>query len=187
MMSAPRRLLLRFRRRNRIRSLLLVLSLSLLGAACATPRTVAVGKPLAVDLAGLEGGSEIAPGMKGRVVMVEVWASWCRPCSQSLPFLEQLGREFGPQGLSVVGINTDEDPAAAERFLAKHGVSVPTVRDPGARQVGRSFAVRKLPTLLLVDRDGVIRYTHEGFQAGDRPHIRRNVEGLLSGNPKAER
>lgn len=167
--------------RIQLRPLLLALSLSLLAAACATPRAATVGKPLPIDFTTLEGGSTIGEEMKGQVVLVEVWASWCRPCSQSLPFLEELGRELGPQGLFVVGINTDADPAAAERFLARHDVNVPYVRDPGARQVVQSFPLRKLPTLLLVDRDGAVRYTHEGFLSGDRPHIRRMVEGLLAG------
>lgn len=164
-------------------SLVLLFLASSFALGCVTPRTVAVGQPLSVDLASLEGGTPVVEGTKGRVVLVEVWASWCRPCHQSLPFLEELGRELGPQGLSVVGINTDEDPQAAERFLERLGIAIASVRDPGARHVSRRFAVRKLPTLLLVDRDGIIRYTHEGFQSGDRPHIRRAVEGLLAAEP----
>lgn len=155
------------------------LGLFFIAGACATPRTLAVGEPLAVDLVALEGGKDVAESLRGRVVLVEVWASWCRPCSDSLPFLQELGKELGPRGLSVVGINTDEDPAAAERFLSRHGLAIPTVRDPGARLVSERFAVRKLPTLLLVDRDGIIRYTHEGFLPRDGVQVRRAVESLL--------
>jgi thiol-disulfide isomerase/thioredoxin len=117
--------------------------------------------------------------LRGKVLWVDFWASWCGPCAESLPFLDELDREFRAQGLEVVGINVDEDPDAARDFLERHPVGFRQAFD-ASRRCPRDFDVPGMPASFLVDRQGVIRHVHLGFRGGDAERIRGLVRSLLA-------
>jgi peroxiredoxin len=119
------------------------------------------GKP-APDFT-LEVLSEQTPGnrlalsdLRGQVVVLDFWASWCGPCRQQAPIIESVYRKFEAKGLRVVGINTSDQPKPALQFLATAGLTYPSVVDTTGL-VSRAFGADQLPTLVLIDREGVVR------------------------------
>lgn len=116
--------------------------------------------------------------LRGRVVYVDFWASWCVPCRQSMPVLDGMARRFGPRGLTVIGVNKDVTVAEAERFLRRVPVGFPLVGDADDA-IARSFGVKAMPSGYLLDRAGVVRHVHRGFDAGTAAALEREIEGLL--------
>jgi DsbE subfamily thiol:disulfide oxidoreductase len=114
----------------------------------------------------------------GQVTLVDFWASWCGPCAKSFPFLNELSHVHGNHGLTVVGINMDEQRKDASRFLARHPVEFKVVADADA-QCAKAFGVKAMPSSYLVDRNGIVRHIHRGFRQGDSKAIRQIVEQLL--------
>ena len=125
---------------------------------------------------GLEGK---LPDLKGKVVYLDFWASWCGPCKASFPVLDRWQRTLGPKGLIVVGISVDEGAAAAEKFVRAAGIAFPTLRD-GAHKLVAAADVSAMPTSFLIDRKGVIRVVHHGFRNGDEAALSAQIEALLA-------
>lgn len=114
----------------------------------------------------------------GRVVYLDFWASWCPPCLEAMPKLEELREEFSRQDFEVVAVNVDRDPRRAARLLEKYGVGYASASDPEGRLPER-FGIATMPTSFLIDRRGVVRYVHEGFRRGDIPQLRRRIQDLV--------
>jgi cytochrome c biogenesis protein CcmG/thiol:disulfide interchange protein DsbE len=138
-----------------------VLFAILLAACASAPRTdtaaPVAGTP-APALAGpaLDGAALDLAALRGRVVLVDFWASWCEPCRRELPELEALHKQYNAAGLTVIGVNIDEERAVVDAFLRDQvPVSFPIVHDPKQALADR-WAPPKMPTLYLVDRDGNI-------------------------------
>lgn len=132
---------------------------------------------------GLDGsGAFDLAGRTGKVVYIDFWASWCGPCAESFPFLDQLHNDLKSRGFEVLGVNLDENPADAQTFLRKRPVGFTLASDPGGH-CPRVYGVQAMPSSYLVDRQGVIREVHRGFKAGDKKAIRDQVLLLLGGSP----
>ncbi len=131
-------------------------------------------------LNGLPAGSLQA--LKGEVVYVDFWASWCPPCIQSFPFLSGLQQDYGAQGLRVVGVNLDEKVADAEKFLSDYPAGFTIVADR-SKQCAKDFDVIAMPSSYLIDREGIVRYIHRGFRPGETKELRLIVEQLLDHRP----
>lgn len=116
--------------------------------------------------------------LRGKVVLVDFWASWCGPCRQEMPFLERLHDEYADQGLVVVAVNIDNDESNMRRFLRRTPVSFRVVHD-GRRRVADRYDPPSMPSSYLIDERGVVRYVHEGFRASDARAIERQVKRLL--------
>lgn len=116
--------------------------------------------------------------LQGEVLYVDFWASWCPPCRESIPFLNELYRDFSDQGLHILGVNLNEKLSDAKKFLAIFPASFHIMLDPD-RKCARAFDVRAMPSSYLIDRSGVIRHIHLGFRSGDRKEIRAWVKKLL--------
>ena len=116
--------------------------------------------------------------LRGKVVYVDVWASWCPPCRVSLPILQTWQERYAPRGFSVFGINVDRDKTAALRALTAAGATYPGVREvPG--ETLEALGVRIMPQAFLLDRDGRVRYVHHGFSLDERAALEREIETLL--------
>jgi len=116
--------------------------------------------------------------LRGDVVYVDFWASWCVPCRQSMPALEALFRKYQDRGFRVVGVNKDVATDDALRFLKRVNVSFPLVADTDDA-VAKAFDVQAMPSGYLVDRKGVVRYVHRGFTADTAVELRTEIESLL--------
>ncbi len=167
------------------RLLLAAASSALLAAGCATPRQGLRSSPLVgqtVEIAAADlGGREVrVPQGGGQVRIVDFWATWCDPCREQLPFLDRLAAEYGPQGLSVYGVSFDEDRAALERFLEHTPVSFEILWDKGGTGLADKLEVTRLPTTLVVDRRGVVRDVHLGYDRGEEGKIEASVRRLLA-------
>lgn len=115
----------------------------------------------------------------GQVVYVDFWASWCGPCRQSFPFMNQLQSTLGDKGLTVVAINLDEEATDAQTFLASHAASFKVAS--GANQAcASSFHVEAMPSSYLIDRAGKVRYIHHGFRAGDAELLQGLAASLVA-------
>lgn len=126
----------------------------------------------------LGGGKLSLSDLKGRVVYVDFWASWCGPCRKSFPALDQLRAELSAQGFEVYAINLDEKVADTEAFLKKFPVKFPLLHD-AAGKTAEQFGVMGMPTAYLLDQQGVIRKVHQGFKNKDIAKIRSEVLSLL--------
>jgi len=116
--------------------------------------------------------------LRGKVVYLDFWASWCGPCRVSFPQLEQLRHELGPDGFEVLAINVDEEEADARQFLADVPVSYPVVRD-GEGITPQTYGILGMPTGYLIDRQGVVREIHQGFRKSDGDKLRTAIIALL--------
>lgn len=126
-----------------------------------------------------EGGAPVTmAGLRGSVVYVDFWASWCVPCRLSMPALDEIYRRNRARGFAVVGVNKDAAPADAQRFLARVPVSFSLVRDP-SDAAAKGFDVKAMPSGYLVDRKGVVRQVHRGFTAETRAALEKEIDSLL--------
>lgn len=99
---------------------------------------------------------------RGRVVVVDFWASWCEPCRASFPWLNSLQQRYETRGLVVVTVNLDENQADAKRFLQENPSVLPVIDDP-AGEIAKKYQLLAMPTSLIFDRQGVLRFRHNGF------------------------
>jgi peroxiredoxin len=115
---------------------------------------------------------------RGDVVYLTFWASWCIPCRQEMPYLAQLWERHRESGLQVIGINVEEDEAAARQFAAEHELPFPLARDPD-RVISKLYRVPGFPTHYIIDRRGRIRFSGLGFNLADVAAVSQEVETLL--------
>ena len=124
---------------------------------------------------GLEGA---LPNLKGKVVYLDFWASWCGPCKVSFPVLNKWHSELGAKGFTVLAVSVDENAADMHDFLTKTHVSFPVVRDAGHKLVAAAN-VSSMPTAFLIDRAGTIRQVHNGFRKTDEAPLAEQINALL--------
>ena len=116
---------------------------------------------------------------KGKVVLIDFWATWCPPCKKSMPFLNGLRNERLKDGFEIIAINVDEDSDEATRFLASNPVDYTMAFDPKG-DCPAKFDVKAMPSSYLIDRTGKIRKVHLGFRDEDQAMIRDQVTALLA-------
>ncbi|HET7730916.1 MAG TPA: TlpA disulfide reductase family protein [Usitatibacter sp.] len=120
--------------------------------------------------------------LRGKVVYVDFWASWCVPCRASMPVVDELHRRLGPRGFTAVGINKDDRVLDAQRFLKRVPVTFPLAADTQDAVV-KAFSVTAMPSGYLVDRKGIVRKVHRGYTAETAKQLEREVEELLKEAP----
>jgi thiol-disulfide isomerase/thioredoxin len=140
---------------------------------------VGPGRPApGVELPTGDGHSLSLASLKGRVVLVDFWASWCGPCAAAFPALDELYQEYRARGLEVVAVNLDEQRRDADRFLAGRPHAMTVLFDPQGRSA-KAFGLEAMPTSFLLGRDGGIRFVHTGYSPGSLEAYRREIEQLL--------
>lgn len=115
----------------------------------------------------------------GKVVYVDFWASWCGPCLQSMPFMEQMANDFKSKGFEVVTVNLDEEREAADLFLKQHPVKLRSARDAEGN-CALDYGVQAMPSSYLVDREGIVREIFMGFNPEESSKVREKVQSLLA-------
>jgi cytochrome c biogenesis protein CcmG, thiol:disulfide interchange protein DsbE len=117
--------------------------------------------------------------LRGRVVYLDFWASWCGPCKQSFPWMNALQQRYGAQGLQVVAVNLDERNEDARRFLAKVPAQFRVAFD-GAGDTPKRYAILGMPTSVLIGADGRVLKVHAGFNADDTAALESAIQQALA-------
>ena len=115
---------------------------------------------------------------RGEVIMINFWASWCGPCRQEMPILEELQQRYSKAGFTVLGVNVEPDPADAKKLLKDVSVSFPILYDTES-VVSKLYDVEAMPTTVIVDRDGNMRYLHRGYKPGFENEYRQQIKELI--------
>ncbi|MBE7417138.1 MAG: TlpA family protein disulfide reductase [Ideonella sp.] len=156
---------------------------AVLGLAAAS--LCAVAKPLSpasvapdFTLRTLEGRNLRLGEQRGRVVLVNFWATWCGPCRQEMPHLNKLYEKYKASGFMLLGVNVDDDTQQAAGVASKLGVTFPVLPDLDKR-VSRQYDLSAMPSTVLIDRDGRVRYLHRGYQSGYENTYERQIRELL--------
>ena len=116
--------------------------------------------------------------LRGQVVMVNFWASWCAPCRVEMPHLNKLSDKYRASGFTLLGVNVDDDPRNATSAAAKMGLTFPVLLDADKRVV-KMYDVATMPSTVLIDRDGRMRYLHRGYREGYEETYDKQVRELL--------
>ena len=131
----------------------------------------------ALELEG-PGGPVSLAALRGRVVYLDFWASWCPPCRQSFPWMDEQLARHGAAGMVVVAVNLDRQRAAAEQFLRAVPSRATIAFDP-AGDTPRRFGARAMPSSFVIGRDGRVRLQHDGFREEDRVPLEAAITQAL--------
>jgi len=115
---------------------------------------------------------------RGRVVMVNFWATWCGPCRQEMPHLDRLYQKYKSSGFVLLGVNVDDDARKAADVAAKLGVTFPMLLDTD-KAVSKLYDLSTMPSTVIIDRDGKVRYFHRGYLAGYEDNYDKQIRELL--------
>lgn len=116
--------------------------------------------------------------LRGKVVYVDFWASWCGPCRQSFPWMNSMLEKYRSQGLVIVAVDLDKTRDAAGEFLYAFSPKFTVAFDP-AGKTAEAYRVEAMPSSFLVDRDGKIVYTHEGFESSKAATLEQKIRESL--------
>ena len=132
------------------------------------------------DLTSFSLEGKLPEDLKGKVVLVDFWASWCGPCKDSFPVMEELQTRFGKKGLVVLAVNLDEDKETMNDFLKKHPVTFTVVRDAKKKLV-RTVNIKSMPSSFVLTPDGKVASVHKGFHGQEtRAQYFKEIEELIA-------
>ncbi len=129
------------------------------------------------SLTTLKGEKLSLSSLAGQVVLIDFWAQWCEPCKHELPELDKLQKEYAQKGVRILAINIDKQRDNADKLVRMLGLSIDVPLDP-AGSVAATYDLPKMPTSYLVDKKGVVRFVHEGFENGDVARFKKELDEL---------
>jgi len=137
-------------------------------------------KSLAIDftLKAASGENIRLEEMRGDVILINFWASWCGPCRQEMPYLDDLQKDFSNLGFTVLGINVEQDSGSAKAFIDELKVSFPVLFD-NKQLVSQLYKVDSMPMTVMIDRNGFSRLVHRGYVEGDEVAYRTIIKELI--------
>ncbi|MGB5624349.1 MAG: TlpA disulfide reductase family protein [Woeseiaceae bacterium] len=115
---------------------------------------------------------------RGDVVMINFWATWCGPCRQEMPLLDELYTRYQRVGFNLLGVNIDDDSGRAMKMIEELGVNFPVLFD-ARKEVSKLYSVEAMPVTVLVDREGNVRHVHHGYKPGYEDKYLDQVRSLL--------
>jgi cytochrome c biogenesis protein CcmG, thiol:disulfide interchange protein DsbE len=140
---------------------------------------LAVGESApAFELPGNSGSVTLA-SLKGKVVYVDFWASWCGPCKQSFPWLNEMQTKYGAKGFQVVGINVDAKTSDAKAFLTEVPAQF-TVAFDDKGVTPKQFGIKGMPSSVLLDGNGKVISQHTGFRDADKAQLEQSIQKALA-------
>ena len=136
------------------------------------------GSAPAFSLQSRTGDTVALQDLEVQVVMVDFWATWCGPCREEMPHLEALYQRYSSLGFTLLGVNVEEDSSGADEFLSETPVSFPILFDP-QNHVSELYDVVAMPSTVLIDRAGNMRFIHHGYKAGYENDYQTQIRALL--------
>ena len=149
-------------------------------------RAVAVGD-VAPDISATANDGKAArlADLRGKTVWLDFWASWCGPCRQSFPWMNAMHDKYGGSGLAIVAVNVDKKRADADRFLAQVPARFPLAFDPEGTTPS-AYAIKAMPTSILIGRDGRVLAVHNGFRNEEREALEASIASSLGRAPSSK-
>lgn len=117
--------------------------------------------------------------LKGQVVMINFWATWCGPCRKEMPQLEALYERYGDLGFTLLGVNVEDNPKGAQKWLEETPVSFNVLFDT-TNKVSKLYDVVAMPSTVILDKTGKVRYVHKGYQPGYENQYQSEIRTLLT-------
>lgn len=150
-------------------------------ALSAAAHAVESGNPAPdFELAGASGAVKLS-NYRGKLVYLDFWASWCGPCRQSFPWMNEMQAKYGAQGLQIVGVNVDAKEKDARDFLVEMPASFAIAFDPRG-ETPRTYRIKGMPTSVLIDAEGKVIFEHAGFNANDKAEVENRIKAALKGS-----
>ncbi len=131
-----------------------------------------------IALSSIDGKNIRLKELRGQVVLVNFWASWCGPCRQEMPLLEDMYKKYSKLGFTILGVNVEQDNSKAKAYLRDVTVTFPILLDP-QNIASKLYNVEAMPTTAIVDRNGKIRYVHLGYKAGYEETYKKQIKELV--------
>jgi peroxiredoxin len=157
----------------------LVAALALaLGANVAAPAIAPLATAPDFTLHTMNGPNLRLQEQRGRVVMVNFWATWCGPCRQEMPQLDRLYQKYHAAGFVLLGVNVDDDQRKAAEVAGKLGVTFPVLLDTD-KTVSKLYELSTMPSTVIIDREGKVRYVHRGYLSGYEDNYEKQIRELL--------
>jgi thiol-disulfide isomerase/thioredoxin len=157
-------------------SVLLFVVMLVFSIGCTKKDQPAAGSAPNFTLEDIAGNAVNLADLKGKVVMLDFWATWCPPCRASIPGLERLHRTYGPKGLVILAISLDQgDWDSVKSFLTEYGITYTVLK--GTEEVSDRYLVRSIPMIVMVDREGSIRKRLIGY--GVEEEVEKEIKALL--------
>ena len=155
-----------------------VFALTVLVASFAWAETVSGPAP-AFALQSNSGQQVSLAALKGKVVMVNFWATWCVPCRQEMPHLQALYERYNSLGFELLAVNVEKNNSdGARKWLQETPVTFPVLFDP-ENQVTKLYKVQTMPSTVIIGRDGTMRFMHNGYKPGYENDYQTQVRALL--------
>jgi peroxiredoxin len=155
-----------------------LLTAALLTACAGTALAISTGPAPDFTLKTMDGPNLRLQEQRGRVVMVNFWATWCGPCRQEMPQLNKLYEKYRGSGFVLLGVNVDDDTRNAASVAGKLGVKFPVLLDTD-KAVSKRYELATMPSTVIIDRDGKVRYVHRGYRDGFEDLYEKQIRELL--------
>lgn len=162
-----------------LKPLLLACAVGFSGLASLPAQATDVGQSApSFELAGPKGPVQLA-AYKGKTVYLDFWASWCGPCKQSFPWMNDMQKRYGANGLRVVGVNLDQKGDEAKAFLAANPALFDVAFDPEGK-TPKAYGIKGMPTSMLIGADGKVLMVHQGFKDENRDDLEKQIKQALA-------
>ena len=161
----------------------IVLALALAAGFALSARAIEVGNVAPAFTLKSPRGNVDSAALKGKIVYVDFWASWCVPCKQSFPWMNDMQAKYGERGFEVVAINVDSKQADADKFLSQIPAKFQVAFD-AAGDTPKKFGVKAMPSAVIVGADGRVLHVHAGFRDGDKAALEAAIVAALDGLKK---
>lgn len=129
------------------------------------------------QMASINGQQKIAIE-KGKVTIVDFWATWCEPCKKSFPKYQELYTKYQAQGLEVVGVSVDDEKKDIPAFIKTYGAKFPVGWD-AEHKIADCYHPPNMPSAYIIDKTGTIKFVHNGFKEGDEKELEKELKQLL--------
>ena len=164
---------------SRSSALIIFVGLALLGSIIGSASAANIGEaPPPFEIQGDSGELISLHKLKGKVVYLDFWASWCGPCRQSFPWMNEINEKYGSQGLEVLAINLDGNLSDAKKFLQENPAKFKIAYDTKA-QTPKLLGVKGMPTSYLIDRQGRVVAVHVGFNPAKKSDLEAELKRVL--------